>query len=272
MVTRTDRLLARIERKIGRFAIPNISYVVFGAMGFAFLLTLVRPEFVSMLALDWSRVMQGQVWRLLTFIFVPPGGGGLFGGSPIWTIFAIYMFYLVGTGLESHWGSFKLNAFYFIGMLGTILASAITHSAIGNAWLNQSLFLAYATAFPDVQFLLFFIVPVKVKWLGLIDAAILAFSFVTGGLGTKLAIGLAFANYVLFFAGHWIDWYKARNLRVRQAARRASMPMDPPAVSRGRTCAICGASEDDGADIRVCSCEKCGNKPRNLCLPHARNH
>jgi hypothetical protein len=241
-------------------------------MGFVFLMSLWRPQFEAYLALDLARVMQGQVWRLVTFLFVPPHGGFLFfSDSPIWTIFGIYMFWLVGTNLESHWGSFKFNVFYFMGMLGTLVAAFISHVPIGNGWLNLSLFLAFATVFPDETFLLFFILPVKAKWLGILDAVLLAYSFVTGFLETKLAIGFAFANYALFFAGYWLGWYKARNLRVRQAARREEMPL-AQARTGGRTCAICGQSEEDGADIRVCSCEKCGGKPRNLCLEHARNH
>jgi hypothetical protein len=220
-------------------------------------------------------VRHGQVWRLVTFIFVPPAGDmPLMGSSPIWTAFAIYIFWLVGTGLESHWGSFKLNVFYLMGMVGTIIAGLFA-PVVGNAWLNQSLFLAYATAFPDVQFLLFFIIPVKVKWLGILDAIILLVSLVMGDLGTRIAIALSFGNYVLFFAGYWLDWYKQRNVRVRQAARRAEHASSAPRTG-GRTCAICGKSEDDGADIRVCSCEKCQEatrgKSRTLCLEHARNH
>lgn len=264
-----SRLLARVERRIGKYAIPNLAWVVFGGMGFVFLLSFVRPEFQEFLILDWSRVLRGEVWRLFTFIFLPPGGGSFLG--PIGTMFAIYMFWLVGTGLEQHWGSFKLNVFYFVGMVGTILAALVTRAALGNTWLNMSLFLAYATAFPDVEFLIFFIIPLKVKWLGLLDAALLAVSFVLGGVGDKIAIGLAFANYALFFAGYWLDWCRSRNLQVRQAARRASMPSRAE-PTRGRACAICGASEEDGADIRVCSCEKCGGKPRTLCLQHAREH
>lgn len=271
-----DRLLAKLERRLGRFAIPNLAYVVFGGMGLVFLLSFVRPEFENFLVLDWSVVLRGQAWRVLTFIFVPPHGGGpLFGDSPIWTIFAIYMFWLVTTNLESHWGTFKLNVFYFVGMLGTILAGLITQGPVGNSWLNLSLFLAFATVFPDEQFLLFFIIPVKAKWLGLLDFAFLAGAFVLGGAGTKIAIALAFANYVLFFSGHWLDWYKRRNVRVRQASRRAEHASPAPRAG-GRACAICGAREDEGADIRVCSCEKCAGvnegKSRTLCLEHARNH
>lgn len=270
-----DRLLAKLERRIGRFAIPNLAYIVFGGMGLVFLLSFVRPEFENFLTLDWSHVMHGQVWRLITFIFIPTGGGGLLGTSWIWTIIAIYMFFWVTQNLESHWGTFKLNVFYFMGMLGTIAAGLVTRAPLDGTWLNSTLWLAFATVFPDMEILLMFFIPVKVKWLGLLAGVLQIAAFVMGGIGTKLAIGLAFANYMLFFTGHWVDWYKQRNVRVRQAARRAEQS-SVVTKTGGRTCAICGKSEDDGADIRVCSCEKCqamaGGKSRTLCLEHARNH
>lgn len=268
-----EKLLARLERRLGRFAIPNLAYPVYGGMGLVFLLSFVRPQFEPFLTLDIHRVLQGQVWRLVTFIFLPPRGGGfIFPDHPFWIILGIYMFWMVASNLESHWGAFKLNFFYFLGMVGTIAAAAISGMPVSNGWLNMSLFLAFATVFPDEQFMLFFILPVKAKWLGLLDAAFLAWALLMGDLSARIAIGFAFLNYALFFAGHWLEWWKQRNLRVRQAARRAAGGSVPPPRAGGRTCAICGASEDEGADIRVCSCEKCGGKPRNLCLPHARAH
>jgi hypothetical protein len=268
-----ERLLARLERRLGRFAIPNLAYVVYGGMGFIFLLSFVRPELEPFLKLDVHRVLQGQVWRLVTFIFLPPRGGGfLFPDHPFWTILGIYMFWMVASNLESHWGAFKLNAFYFLGLVGTIAAASISGMSVSNGWLNMSLFLAFATVFPDEVFQMFFILPVKAKWLGILDAALLGWALLTGDVAIRLGIAFAFANYTLFFAGFWLDWYKRRNLQVRQAARRAGAPPEAPTKAGARTCAICGASEDEGADIRVCSCDKCGGKPRNLCLPHARAH
>src|SRR5262245_9246847 len=140
-----ERLLAKLERKIGRFAIPNLSYIVFGGMGFVFLMSFVRPEFLQFLALDWPHVMRGQAWRLISFIFLPPPPDMFFG--PIGQMFGIYIYWMIGTNLESHWGSFKLNVFYLIGILGTIAAAMITQQPITNTFLNTSLFLAFATMF-----------------------------------------------------------------------------------------------------------------------------
>lgn len=258
-----DRLLARLERRLGRFAIPNLPLLIVGGMAAAFVLSMFRPSFLQALMLDWTLVTQGQVWRLFTYLFIPRTT------SLLWVIFSLYFAWMVGTNLESAWGTFKFNVFYFLGALGTTLAAVLIGTA-GNEWLHLSLWLAFATVFPDFQVYIFFIVPVRVKWLGLLAAGYLVYAAVMGGWADRAAITVAMSNYVLFFAGHWWDYFKHRNVRVRQAARRAEMGPEVAQVEE-RVCALCGAKQSDGADIRVCSCERCGG-PRSLCLQHARNH
>jgi hypothetical protein len=119
---------------------------------------------------------------------------------------------------------------------------------------------------------LFFILRIKVKWLGLVSAGLLVFEFAMGSMSSRAAIAAAFINYFIFFSGTLLAMWRSRNLQVRQTARRAESRPPPPILSAGKSCAICKTSEDDGADIRVCTCEKCGGKPRLLCLAHARNH
>lgn len=260
-----DRLLSRLERRFGRFAIENLTLFIVGGMALVFVLAQISPEYVAALVLDLKRVRAGEVWRLFTYLFLPTTF------QPLWFIFSLYMTYLIGTNLESEWGAFKYNVFYLMGMAGTTLAAYLTGGAQGNEYLNLSLFLAFATLFPEIEFRLYFILPVKVKWLGLLSAGFLVFSFVLGDWTTRGAIIAAVANYFLFFGGHLLQIVRGRHVRAVQAARRASLSSVPP-PRETRACAICGASEDDGADIRVCTCEKCGGKPRNLCLPHARSH
>ena len=260
-----DRLLARLERRLGRFAVPNLTWVIAAGMLAAFVLSVMRPQFLELLVLDMGQVRHGQVWRLVTYLFIPPPG------SLIWMLFGIYWFWLIGTNLENEWGAFKFNAFYLLGMLGTTIAVLISGGSPGNAELNLSLFLAFATLFPDFEIRLFFIIPVRIKWLGLIAGGWLVFQLIAGDWTTRGAVVAAMINYVIFFSGHWLGYFRSRNVQVRQAARRASQP-EPARQIPGRACAICGALESDGTDIRVCSCEKCGGKPRTLCLAHARNH
>jgi hypothetical protein len=282
-----ERLLVRLERRFGNYAIPNLIGYLVGGMAIVAVMTSLRPSFPEHLWLDMHAVRRGEVWRLVTFLFIPPPG------SPIWLLLDLYFTWWIGTSLEQAWGSFKLNAFVGVGALLTIAAAAAL-GPIDNTWLclDASMFLAFATVFPDATVLLFFVVPVRVKWLGILaGAAALLFAFV-GTWETRAALGAALANYGLFFNGHWAAARRHQTLIARQRLQlerlRSGRPPAPrPAASVApvgapdpdamplfgkRECAICGASEVDGTDIRVCSCEKCGNRQRTLCLAHARAH
>ena len=260
-----DKLLARLERRLGRFAVPNLTYVIVACMVIVYVLQMLRPGFASLLVFDLESVKHGQVWRVFTYIFVPPQ-------SMLFAFLRIWFVWWVGTNLEAHWGPFKYDLYWLVGIIGTTTAAAFTGmDTATSSYLTDTLFLAFATLFPDETILLI-ILPVRAKWLGWLSGALLAFLFVTGTWADRAGILAATGNYILFFAGHWVDWFKSRRLQNRQRARRASMAEPAKPKTQGRTCAICGKSEDEGADIRVCSCEKCGGKPRTLCLEHARNH
>ncbi len=260
-----ERLLARLDRRFGRYAIPNLMAYIVGGMAILWVLSMSRPEALDRLELDLYAVKRGELWRLLTFVLIPPRS------SPLWLMVNLYFMWWVGSSLEQHWGAFKFNVYYFAGVAGAIVAAIFTGSA-SNFWLNSvSLLFAFATLFPDVEILLFFILPVKVKWLGLLSAAPMVYAFVVGDWATRASVVASLVGYVLFFAGHWRDAWRSRGVQVRQKARRAELDASAPVFGH-RECAICGAREADGVDIRVCSCEKCGGKPRPLCLEHARNH
>jgi membrane associated rhomboid family serine protease len=258
-----DRLLARLERRLGRFAIPNLILYVVGGMALVWALSLSRPEFVGQLTLDIEAVRRGEVWRLVTFLFIPKRF------SPTWVMINLYFTWWVGSSLEQHWGAFKFNVFYLLGALGTIAAAAIAGGS-SNLYLGASMLLAFATLFPDVTIYLLFILPIRVKWFGLFTAAAGAYWFAISGWADRAAMVAAMGNYVVFFAGHWVEYLKSRALQSKQAARRVEFQGGKTAFGQ-RVCAICGAREAEGADIRVCSCDKCGG-PRALCLEHARNH
>ena len=258
-----ERLLARLERRFGRWAIHNLTWYIVGLGAVVFVLEFAKPGFTSMLMLDPALVMRGEVWRLITFLFIPPASG------PIWILFALYLTWIFGTSLEAEWGAFRYNLFYLVGMLGTAGAAFLTKEPVSNVYLNTTIFLAFATLFPDYTILLFFILPVKVKWLGWLAVAGLVLTIVTAPLGHKIAVVVAAANYLLFFQGTIRQTFRRGATRARSAAKRTKFQPDPPRVRR---CAICGKGDDQpDVDIRVCSCERCG-KPTEYCLEHARNH
>jgi len=277
-----DRLLTRLERTfIGRLAIERLATYLVGGMAFSFILQSLRPQFVQHLVLI-PDVLASQPWRLMTFLFLPPPY------SMFWLILSMYFTWLIGTSLEQEWGTLKLNAYYFIGAAGTVLAGVLTGTVQTNHYLNISLYLAFATLFPDYEVRVFFVVPIKVKWLGVLEALFVARDFALHGLGDRAAIAVIVINYVLFFAGPMRARLRLRSSRgIRQGNLDAWRPPQASAAAtasafdradaasnepRPRVCAICGASQEDGADIRVCSCEACGGVPRELCLEHARNH
>jgi hypothetical protein len=259
-----DRLLARLERHLGRYALPNLIYYVVGGMALIWALSLSRPWAVGRLAFDLEAVRHGEPWRVVTFLFMPIG-------QDYWALIGMYFTVWIGRGLEQHWGAFRFNVYYFLGAVGALLAGVIAGSAT-NVWLDTSLVLAFATLFPNEQILLFFVVPLKVKWLGIFAALLMVYQLAIGDWVGRLAIIAALLNYVVFFAAHWWNLSHHRQVEVRQKARREQLRPSAAPVLGQRVCAICGAREADGADIRVCSCEKCGGQTRNLCLADARNH
>jgi hypothetical protein len=266
-----DRLLARLERRFGRLAIEGLPALLAGGMLVVLVLAYVNPRTLSLLTLSPPAVRRGEVWRLVTYLFLPQGSA-----SSFWTLFNIYWVWLVAAGLEAEWGAFKLNAYYFLGMLGTTGAAFLVGSAVGNFYLNVSLVLAFATIFPSFEVRLFWILPVPMKFLGWLAFAYALYEAVNGDWVVRAAIIASLSNYLLFFAGDILRLLRGSQLQARQAARRASSAPPPALADLARACAICGAREADGADIRVCSCEKCkaatGGQARTLCLEHARAH
>ena len=189
--------LNRLERKFGRFAIPNLMVYICLTMLAVFLLdVIIGIPVSSMIALSRAALLRGQIWRLVTFIFVPPASG------VITILFALYFYYFISPSLEGAWGSFRFNAYYLCGMLGAVLAALISGWG-SNTYLNLSLFLAFAQLFPEHQVLLFYILPVKVKYLAYVDWALFALSFITGLLtrdwATCMAILMSLLNFFLFF-------------------------------------------------------------------------
>ncbi|WP_394836872.1 rhomboid family intramembrane serine protease [Pendulispora rubella] len=260
-------LLARLERRLGKLAVPNLTGFVIGGMAIVYVLSRFQPNYLTKLTLDLDAVARGEVWRLVTYLFIPRG-------SDFFILFTLYWLWFIGSTLESEWGAFKLNAYYLCGMVGTTVAAYLTGYGMGNEYLNYSLIFAVATLVPDYEILLFFILPLRMKWIGLLTGGYVVLAFVQQvHWAGRAAIIAAVANYFIFFGGHLLGLSRQRRLQVRQASRLNAFQAEASeAPTGGRSCAICGAREDDDADIRVCSCEKCGSKPRNLCLAHAKNH
>ena len=166
--------LNKLERKIGRFYIKNLMLIIIAGTILVYAFSMMAPDsnLINNIILDPSKVMEGEVWRLVTFIFVPTGG------SIISFMFSLYFNYLAGTGLENEWGEFKFNFYYFVGMITTIIVSMITGVSATGSYINMSLFLAFAMIYPNFQVLLFYIIPVKVKYLAILDWVFIGLRFI----------------------------------------------------------------------------------------------
>jgi hypothetical protein len=266
-----DRWLARLERRLGGYAPHNLTWWIVGLSGLVYLLLYLKPELSGVLAFDRDAVASGEIWRLVTFLFLPwqTGRGGL---DPLWTLFALWFLYFVGSSLEAEWGSFKFDVYYFVGALCTI-AAAFLFGAVTNFYLNMSLVLAAATMFPNVQIQIFLVIPARMKWLGLLTGGFLAYLFVLGSPPIRAGIAAAMVNYLLFFAAPL-----AKRMRVDAtvAARRRQIEgLTAVPVRKPRVCAKCGRSEKDDPNLefRLCDCaDRCRGKLTEYCLEHARAH
>nr|WP_246582984.1 derlin [Clostridium simiarum] len=208
-------------------------------------------------------VLKGEVWRLLTFIFIPPTM------SPFWIIITLYFYYLAGRGLEQEWGSFKLNIYYLFGMLATIISSFIIGGPANATYINLSLFLAFARIYPDYEILLFFVIPVKVKYIAYVNWFIIIYGVVSQPLWSyKIAAVVAVINYFIFF-GRDIVTNGVRRQKVYN--RRRKFKSEIPYKDYIHKCVICGVTEKDDPNMEFRYCSKC-NGYYEYCMKHINNH
>ncbi len=204
--------LDKLERRFGRYAIPNlITVVVLGqALAWAVIMFVYYP-LMDLLPLTRWGLLHGQIWRLVTFVFMPSLT------SPIYLLLELYFYWWVGTSLTRAWGDFRFCVYFLAGMLGAILSCLLTGQG-GTGGLFLSLFFAYAWMWPEQQVLLMFLIPIKVKWLGWAAAALWALQFILGGLADKVSLLFGLAGFLLFF-GREI-WHWARDGVISYKRRR----------------------------------------------------
>jgi membrane associated rhomboid family serine protease len=254
----------KLERKIGRYAIKDLMKFIVMITGLVYLLTIFGAgyEYLNKLTLIPAYVMKGEVWRLITYIFIPESLS-----NPLFAFFTLYLYYMIGTSLEHEWGSFRFNVYYFIGMLGTTIAAMITGSATAT-YLNLSLFLAFAKLFPDYQILLFFILPIKMKYLGWINWAFILFSLITGSMPQRAAIVASVLNYLIFF-GKDIIVGRKNSGRAYVNKKKFEVIRSPKASMH--KCSVCGITEIENPDMDFRYCSKCEGD-HEYCMEHLFNH
>lgn len=264
----------KLERKFGRYAIHNLMYYIIILYGVGFVINLIEPNFYGLfLSLNAQAILHGQVWRIITFLIQPPSN------SLIFIIFALYLYYMIGIQLERQWGAFRFNLYFFTGVLLHVLISILMYVITGNiylldtTYLNLSLFFAFAATYPDMQFLLFFIIPVKVKWLAVLDGVLFLVSIVQSVMyhnyAPAIAAIISIANFLLFF-------FSTRNYKrvSPKEIRRKKTYHKEVRSAQGLTkhkCAVCGRTELDGENLEFRFCSKCdGNY--EYCQDHLFTH
>lgn len=245
-------LLNSLERRFGRLAVHGLIRYLVALTALVYLLTFINPNFLSVLALDPARIAHGEVWRLVTYIFIPRSMGAP--GSlmqPLWLILALWFLLFIGDRLEEAWGAFRLNLYFLIGMIGTTIAAFFFGAQFSNSMLASSLFFAFATIYPNEVIYVLMIFPAKVKWLGWLYAALLLLGFATSPMSYRMALIAAFANYLLFFGPDTVRSIRhrqevtSRRRRFEESARSDEEPL--------HRCATCNATEqtDPNLEFRV---------------------
>ncbi|RFC45535.1 MAG: hypothetical protein DVB28_000483 [Verrucomicrobia bacterium] len=226
------------ERRLGHLAIPHLLRYVALLNGLAFVLCQIKPGFEKMLEMDPTLVMQGQVWRLFSHVFVPSLGGVF----PTWITAVFYLMFLVwlGDGLEQAMGVFRLNLYYLIGVIGTNVAAFLSGQSVGGFFLNNTLVFAFAAFYPELKVLFFFVIPVKIKWLAWLDAFLLVLSFLLSDWGYRAGVIAALTNFFVFFGPSWIQ---SRKRRKAQEERRSAYLESADGAETLHSCHLCGRTE-----------------------------
>ena len=260
------KILDALERRCGRFAVPHVTQALILGQVIVYVLnmTAARGNALANIQLSPAQALGGEPWRLITFLFVPPTA------HPIFAFFFWYILFMMGTALERLWGTFRYNMYLLLGIVATlVVAFAIPQlhlHDVGNTFIYTTVFLAFAFLFPDFEFLIFFILPVKVKWLALLAWLGIAFSFVGGDWGTKAQVAASVANFLLFFGGDIFD--RLRNKQRRKSWERKT---EKPKKQFRHVCEVCGVSDRDDPKLQFRYCPDCEGQC-GYCPAHIEQH
>jgi hypothetical protein len=254
-------LLDRLENKCRRFAIPNVTlYLIIGQV-FFYLCVMSQWIDINDMLLIPARVLEGQVWRLFSFIFIPPTTSLLF------VFFIWYLFYLMGTALEGQWGVFRYNLFLIIGYIAAVGFAFLTPEfPASNKFIGGSVYLAFAFLYPEFQLLLLFILPIRIKWLALATWIFYFLVLAFGDWSGRFMVLASVCNFLLFF---WRDIIsKVRYGRSKMVNQIANIAAKDEPLHR---CTVCGATDKSHKGLEFRYCGDC--KPVSCyCIDHLTGH
>ena len=263
-------MLDFLERRFGRFSLTHGTlYLIIGQV-FVTLSAMLGLLDLRQFVLVPVLVTHGEPWRLLTFLFFPPpvNFGSMF--SLALLPFAWWVFYLMGNALEHYWGAFRYNLFLLAGCVLTIAAAFVTPlSPVTNAFIGGSVFLAFAWLNPDFELAIFFILPVKVKWIALLTWIYYGYQLATGGWSTRFQVLASVGNFLLFFGGEIAGTMRYRRRKMAAQAQRIADDKNGP-QPRHR-CHICGKTDLTNPEMDFRYCSKCAGD-QCYCPEHIFNH
>lgn len=259
------------------FGIPNLMlYIVIGNI-IVWLFSMMDSTgmLASYLAFDPAMILHGQVWRLVTFVFIPESSG-------LWALIFFYFYYWIGGTLERQWGTPRFNIFVMTGVVLTIIYGFVVYFITGQSvtvgayYIYMSMFFSFATLFPDMQVLFMFIIPLKIKWLAIIDAIYFGLMIISLPFPVNLLPVVAILNYFIFFGediislfkrNGYVDKKKTVNFR-REASRIKYEQKNMPYTYK---CAVCGRTDTDYPNLEFRYCSRCAGY-HCFCTEHINNH
>ena len=280
------KFIDKLERKFGRFGIPNLTIYMIVCYVIGYALMIVNPGILNWLSLEPAYILRGQVWRLVTWVLYPPSTSGV-----LWFAIAVLFFYYpIGTSLERTIGTFKYTLYIISGVIFTILGAFILYFLLGGNvlvgnvfstyYISLSTFLAYAMCYPDMQVLLMFIIPVKMKWMAIFYVVIVVYEMIqyimAGAWYLVIPIVASLLNFIIFYFGTKdFSRYNPKEIHRRNEFRRAMEPQGRMKSGSGSVtkhkCAVCGRTELDDPNLEFRFCSRC-NGNYEYCQDHLFTH
>lgn len=288
------KFTSNFEKKFGKYAVKNLSMVLIICYACGYVLRMISPGIMDFLYLNpYQIIFHGQIWRLVTWLIVPPSSFDIF------TLLMLYFYYSLGTTLERTWGTYRYNVYIFSGILFTVAGAFLlfaytavfqnevdTKLALYMLWVidnngrslapmfstyyvNMSIFLAFACTYPNMQVMMFFLIPIRIKILGIIYGALLVYQFLMGSIADRFVIAASLMNFVVFF----ITGRGKVHMTPKQAKRRQEFRREVKKTAKvtRHKCAICGRTEETNPELEFRFCSKCqGNY--EYCQDHIFTH
>ena len=274
----------KLERKYGRFGIQNLTMYVIICYVVGYVLVYINPSLLSMMSLEPVLILHGQIWRIITWVIYPPSTT-----SFLWFILALVFFYYpIGTSLERTWGKFRYTLYIFSGILFSVIGAFILYfitgaygigSLFNTYYISLSVFLAYALSYPDMNIYLWFVIPIKMKWMAVVYGAFIIYDMGTyvrsGQWYMVVPIVASLLNFALFFfSTRNMHRYNPKEVKRRKEFKKAVASSRVNPATGGITkhkCAICGRTEKDDPNLEFRFCSKC-NGNYEYCQDHLFTH